>query len=265
MFIIHKKHIKNIIWRPNEYAADAIFICDIKTNNKDAHKYINSKGCYYNYLKWSYEAHMGNINFNYDSLCYNRWNNASDIYEHLPTLYNYSKECESVFQTGVRGCISSWAFTKGLLENNKPVKSLFLNDISPCKIDELLRVTEDLPIDVKYKWVNNLQLDLPSKVDLTFIDTWHVYGQLKRELAKFSKLTLKYIIIHHTTVDGIHSQSIRLNSNLITQSMESGFPIQEIKCGLQKAIDEFLQTNNDWVLHKVYTNNNGLTILKRKV
>lgn len=28
-----------------------------------------------------------------------------------------------------------------------------------------------------------------------FIDTWHVYEELKRELNKFSKITNKYIIL----------------------------------------------------------------------
>ena len=211
------------------------------------------------------QAHLDNIKFNYDSLSYNRWGNATDIYEHLPTLYTYAKECESVFETGVRGCISSWAFTQGLLDNNKPNKSLFLNDISPCNIEELLRVTSDLPIKVDYKWVNNLQLELPSNVDLTFIDTWHIYGQLKRELNKFSKVTNKYIIMHDTVVDGIHGETIRRYWNAEEQSKESGYPVEEINCGLQKAIDEFLVGNKDWVLDKFYTNNNGLTILKKKV
>ena len=209
------------------------------------------------------QAHIHNIKFNYDSLCYNRWHNATDIYQHLPTLYKYAKECESVFEMGARGCISSWAFTKGLLENNKPIKFLFLNDISPCNIDELLRVTADLPIKINYKWINNLQLELPGRLDLTFIDTWHVYGQLKRELAKFSKLTNKYIILHNTSVDGIYGETIRSKLNAEEQSKESGFPLEEINCGLQKAIDEFLSENKDWVLHEVYTNNNGLTILKK--
>ena len=31
--------------------------------------------------------------------------NSSDIYEHLPTLYNYTKN--SVFETGIRGYVSS--------------------------------------------------------------------------------------------------------------------------------------------------------------
>ena len=202
------------------------------------------------------------INAKYMTLC----NTSSDINEHLPTLYKYARECESVFETGVRGCISSWALTKGLLENGKNNKSLFLNDIDECDINDLLQATVNLPINMKYKWINNLDLVLPTNIDMTFIDTWHVYGQLKRELEKFSKITTKYIIMHDTTVDEIYGESIREpeRHNIEQETKDSGFPIEEITCGLQKAIDELLERNTEWTLHVRYINNNGLTILKKK-
>jgi len=199
------------------------------------------------------------VNNKYNILC----NTRSDINEHLPTLYRYARECESIFETGVRGCVSSWALTKGLLENGKVNKSLFMNDITECNINELLVATKNLPIKMEYKWINNLQLVLPNSVDMTFIDTWHIYGQLKRELEKFSKLTNKYIVMHDTTVDEIYGETIRLRQNAQQQSIDSGFPIEEIKCGLQKAIDEFLATHADWTLDVRYINNNGLTILRK--
>ena len=202
---------------------------------------------------------MDRVNSKYNELC----NRPSDIHEHLPTLYRYARECESVFETGVRGCVSSWAFAKGLLENGKSEKKLFLNDISPCNISELLDSTRPLPITIEYKWINNLQLDLPYSVDMTFIDTWHIYGQLKRELDKFSKITNKYIAMHDTTVDAIHGETIRCGLNAHQQSIDSGFPLEEITCGLQKAIDEFLRDNGNWTLDVRYTNNNGLTVLRR--
>ena len=114
-----------------------------------------------------------------------------------------------------------------------------------------------------YEWKNNLQLELNQNYDITFIDTWHIYGQLKRELNKFSKITNKYIIMHDTTVDEIYGESIRCNMDIVNQSIMSGFPQEEITCGLQKAIDEFLKNNHEWKLLQKYTNNNGLTILKR--
>lgn len=190
-------------------------------------------------------------------------NTQSDINEHLPTLYRYATECESIFETGVRGVISSWALTNGLLNNNKPVKRLFLNDIDECNINELISTTAYLPIEINYEWKNNLLLEFNQTFDLTFIDTWHIYGQLKRELEKFSKITNKYIIMHDTTVDEWHGETIRCGWDANSQSKQSGFPVDEITKGLWPAIEEFLQTNKEWVLHERYTNNNGLTILKK--
>ena len=186
-----------------------------------------------------------------------------DINEHLPTLYKYATKCESIIELGVRGCTSSWAFAYGLLNNNSINKSLLLNDISACNISELLNTTNDLDINIKYEWINDLDLNIKTNVDLTFIDTWHVYGQLKRELNKFSVITNKYIIMHDTTVDEIYGESIRCNMDVMLQSQQTGIPIEEIVCGLWKAVDEFLNNNTNWKLCERYTNNNGLTILER--
>jgi hypothetical protein len=190
-------------------------------------------------------------------------NSPSDINQHLPTLADYASKCESVFETGVRGCVSSWALTHGLLHNNSSKKLLLMNDITPCNIQVLLNVTKDLPIQMRYEWKNNLNLDLTETYDLTFIDTWHVYGQLKRELAKFAPLTNKYIIMHDTTVDEWLGETIRMNLNAEYQSKLTGFPIDEINKGLWPAIQEFLEANHNWVLHERFTNNNGLTVLRR--
>jgi len=192
--------------------------------------------------------------------------NSVDIYEHLPTLFKYASECNSVFETGVRGCVSSWAFLYGLLSNeNGHHKQLFLNDINECDIQQLVKLSNTFDtISVKHEWKNNLLLDFTEHYDITFIDTWHIYGQLKRELEKFSKITDKYIIMHDTTVDEIHGETIRCGWNPIQQSKESGFPVEEITKGLWPAVEEFLLHNPDWYLKERFTNNNGLTILARK-
>jgi hypothetical protein len=36
------------------------------------------------------------------------------------------------------------------------------------------------------------------------------------------------------------------------------------KQGLNAAINEFLESNPQWSIEEVFTNNNGLTVLKRK-
>jgi hypothetical protein len=109
---------------------------------------------------------MDLVNNRYENLC----NEPSDIHEHLPTLYKYATECESVIELGVRGCISSWAFVNGLLNNNSDNKSILLNDIKECDINELLDATKDLNINIKYEWINHLDLIVDNNVDLTFIE-----------------------------------------------------------------------------------------------
>jgi hypothetical protein len=50
MFIVHKKHTKNIYWKHIKNCADGFFICDVNKNHEACHIYIDSVGCYYNYL-----------------------------------------------------------------------------------------------------------------------------------------------------------------------------------------------------------------------
>jgi hypothetical protein len=138
-----------------------------------------------------------------------------------------------------------------------------MNDIEICDIQELINATKDLPIKIDYQFINNLNLELSETYDLTFIDTWHVYGQLKRELAKFAPITNKYIIMHDTTVDEWYGETVRLNLDGHRQSIESGFTLDEIHKGLWPAIEEFLKDNPNWVIHERFAHNNGLTILRR--
>ena len=193
----------------------------------------------------------------------NRCGTKSDINEHLPTLFKYSLECERIFETGVRGVVSTYAFAYGLQQNNSTKKELIVNDIVNCDISELSGLCQG--INITSYWCNNLHLIFNKPVDLTFIDTWHVYGQLKRELHLFAKNTKKYIILHDTTIDSDYGESIRLGNDIIAESNKTGIPIEEICRGLQPAIDEFLNENPDWVLHERFENNNGLTVLRKLI
>lgn len=64
---------------------------------------------------------LDNIKKKYEILIKKR----SDINEHLETLFNYACKCDSIIETGVRGCISSWAFVFGLLNNNNSKKNYY--------------------------------------------------------------------------------------------------------------------------------------------
>jgi hypothetical protein len=200
---------------------------------------------------------MSLVEINYNFKC----NQKSDINEHLPTLCELARECDSVIELGVRGVVSSWAFAMGLPEGSR----MFMNDLEPCNATPLIRAAKnEKNIDATFVKGSDLEIDLPEKADLVFIDTWHIYGQLKRELARYEPLAKKYIVMHDTTVDEWEGETIRLGWNAEEQSKQTGWPVEEITKGLWPAVDEFLRKNEGkWELKKRYFNNNGLTILKR--
>jgi enolase len=135
----------------------------------------------------------------------------------------------------------------------------------------LTEIINELPIEFEYDWINDLDMVVNKNYDMTFIDTYHIYGQLKRELEKYSKITNKYIIMHDTEIDGDYGELYRCGyknenelyekANIISKNIN--IPVNEILLGLNVAINEFLENNKDWVLDKKLDNNNGLTILSR--
>jgi len=214
---------------------------------------------------------MESLTQTYFSLCRNENNKSSDIYEHLPTLSDYASKCESVIELGVREVVSTYAFLHGLMNNSSSTKQLLMNDISPCEIDDILELSKVLPVDVSYCWISDLEMTVDHNYDMTFIDTFHVYGQLKRELEKYCHVTNKYIIMHDTTIDGQNGELYRYGFQTYEQmyshaekiNIEIGIPANELVIGLMPAVNEFLQNHPAWIVEKQYTNNNGLTILKR--
>jgi hypothetical protein len=202
---------------------------------------------------------MEEIKTNFENKCKRR----SDINEHLPTLMNLSKECETICEFGVRSVVSTWAFLYGLTQNNSHDKNLLSVDIKNVNIiQQVIKTAKDAGINMKFICENSIKCEIPE-TDMLFIDTWHIYGHLKRELEIHHNKVKKYIVMHDTELDKIHGESIRGKWNIKKQSEESGYSIEEISTGLQKAIDEFLEQHQDWKIHKVYSNNNGLTILKK--
>jgi len=185
----------------------------------------------------------------------------SDINEHLPVLYEYTKKCSTVVECGVRSIVSSYAFALGLkgTENNK----YYLVDPSACgDMPMFLKLCKDEGIDATFWNKSDLECTLVN-TDLLFIDTWHVYGQLKRELARWNVAVNKYIIMHDTTIDEWHGETLRVGWDAHQQSKQHKMPVSEITRGLWPAISEFLADHPEWVVEKRLTNNNGLTILAR--
>ena len=185
----------------------------------------------------------------------------SDINEHLPVLFRYTKQCSSVVECGVRNVVSSYAFALGLAgtPNNQYV---LVDPMKSIQIDPFLKLCGDNGVNASFYEQSDLECPLVD-TDLLFIDTWHVYGHLKRELARWNPSVKKFIILHDTTVDGLFGETIRRRMDAVRQSQESGIPVHEINRGLWSAVQEFLAAHSEWTIDLRLTNNNGLTVLRR--
>ena len=173
----------------------------------------------------------------YDELCAR----PSDINEHLPTLKKYAEECEHITEMGVRWIVSTYALLMG-----KP-KKLISYDINPINSEPIQEMVKEVT-DFEFRVANTLDLEI-EETDLLFIDTLHNYNQLKGELKLHGNKARKYIAFHDTT-----------SFEWIGESYNG--KVDEI--GLWPTIEEFLEANSNWEIHERFTNNNGLTILKRK-
>jgi hypothetical protein len=188
-------------------------------------------------------------------------NTPSDINQHIPTLLRYGSECSHITECGVRSVVSSYAFALALKpKNNNKLIQVDLDWHSNLGVFK----TECDKEGVNVVFYKQSDLECPmEKTELLFIDTWHVYGHLKRELERWNSSVSKYIILHDTTVDEWDGESIRMNMNINDQVKWSEYPREEITKGLWPAVQEFLESHSEWILKERFTNNNGLTILSR--
>jgi len=178
----------------------------------------------------------------------------SDINEHLPTLRKYAEECESVVEMGVRGIVSTWAFLSA-----KPKKLISLDLSHPSSfggnLEEVIQLSLENGIEFEFVEKSSLEYEMPN-ADLLFIDTWHDYLQLKKEMFRHHSKVNKYIILHDTTTFGYIDESFY-------DEYGNSRPETNLPKGLYPAVDEFLFANKEWRLWEKKSNNNGLTILKK--
>ena len=179
----------------------------------------------------------------------------SDINEHLETLKKYTEECDAVIEMGVRQIVSTWAFLAG-----NPKKLISLDLYNPAhfggNLQEVYDAVSSTDIDFTFIEHDSLTYDIDS-CDLLFLDTWHDFLQLKKELTRHHTKVKKYIIFHDT-VSFAHSDEKNADEMGMLNQTETNLPK-----GLWPAIEEFLYHNRSWVIWEKKSNNNGLTILKR--
>jgi hypothetical protein len=189
---------------------------------------------------------------------------VSDINEHMLSLMTLTKHCETVVEMGVREVVSTWAFIEGLRGNGSSTKTLISVDKNDIPDKEFVEHQARLVgVDFTFVQHDSVSVSLPD-TDILFIDTWHSYAHLIRELEAHHEKVKKFIIMHDTESYKTESDSVVFKEDLDALSKETGYPIEEIKKGLGAAVMDFLQNHQEWVIGVHFSNNNGLTVLERK-
>ena len=168
-------------------------------------------------------------------------NEESDINEHIPVLRSLAKEVSHITEMGVRTGVSTRSF---LCEN----ATLRLYDIKlDGEVSSLVNTAKSMGKDVEYYEKNVLEVEI-EETDFLFIDTWHCYEQLVRELELHAPKVKKYIGFHDTQTYGTKSEVFmgKIGSN-----------------GLLPAIIEYLISHPEWRFKIHRTNNNGLSVIER--
>lgn len=159
------------------------------------------------------------------------YNTPSDINEHVPVILKYGQECEHITEMGVRWVVSTWVWLACA-----PKKLISYDLYNPSH------------------WGTSIE-PVIEETDLLFIDTWHAYDQLKKELEMHSSKVRKYICFHDTTSFEFKDEPLH---------HENSWGKETSGKGIWPAIEEFLEENKDtWVLKERFTNNNGFTIIER--
>ena len=194
---------------------------------------------------------------NYERVCCE----SSDIYEHIPVLYQLSKECSSVVEIGLRDMNSSWGILQGLSENpNAPRYYLGVDMCQPPShiFNNAKNLSLANGIAFHFLEANDMDIDL-EPADMLFIDSLHTYCHLMYELEKFSPMIQKYIAMHDTSDPWGTIDDCEYHGDY------SEYPLHfdRKKRGLWAAVVDFLAIHPEWRLKERRLNNHGFTTLER--
>lgn len=172
----------------------------------------------------------------------------SDIWEHLPQLFKYTKEYDHITEVGTRHGISTTALMCGM------PKKLVCYDLA--KTEEVIwlqRLAKVIGIDFDFKQQDILKCEI-EETDVYFCDAFHQNNFVRKELSLHAD-KVKHLLIFH---------------DVKTYGYGSGEPyyggVDDIELdgkGIMYAIDDFMKDNPQW--EEVYRTerNNGLLILRK--
>jgi hypothetical protein len=173
---------------------------------------------------------------NYEQEFIDACNKSTDINEHLPRLAELASECNHITELGV-----GWAqSTRAFLRHGAELHSYEFDPL-PGVMEFFVNARKG-GRDVKFHVADTRKVVI-QETDFLFVDSLHVYEQVKEELRIHADKAKKYIGFHDTT-------SFEFNGEFGGK-------------GIWPAIQEFIDSHPEWKMIERRYNNNGLTILQR--
>ena len=176
---------------------------------------------------------------------YRRATESRDIGAHMETLLLYARQCTHITELGVRGVVSSWAFLQGLVEHKAASGGAATHTLLACdpvmsnNVFTLQREAEQNGVRFTFMLGDDLVAPM-EPTDAVFIDTWHLQGQLSRELRRMHALTRKWILLHDTVVDAEVGEAVRVGWDIPALMAKTGWPREDIVGGLMPAVSTVL-------------------------
>jgi hypothetical protein len=96
-----------------------------------------------------------------------------------------------------------WTHEQGLEESKKKIdKKLWLCDLDKIDLSPEKEMGSKIspPVDVEFFEGDSATMKFPGKVDLLFIDTFHVYGHLKREFEFHHANVTTYMVFERSVL-----------------------------------------------------------------
>lgn len=196
------------------------------------------------------------LDVEYERLCAE----PSDIHEHLPTLRALASEAQVVVELGMRAGISTVALAAGrpralvsIDVDEEAVEATRFHLLRRCGCEPALGLGDDTlqwpggdGRRVELVQGSSLEVD-PIPCDLLFVDTLHTEEQLEQELARWSCVVRRTIVLHDTETYGKIGEDGK-------------------NPGLMGAVRYWLalgEGQGRWRIKTHRKNNNGLMILER--
>jgi len=173
---------------------------------------------------------------NFEQLYQDACAKDTDIHEHLPLLSQLTSECKHVTELGVGHAQSTLAFLRHDIELHS--YEYRPHDYIPKLFEDFRNAGRNVTLHI-----DDTRAVEIAPTDFLFVDSLHIYEQVKVELQLHANKARKYIGFHDTT----------------TYATNGEFGGR----GIWPAIQEFIDSHPEWQLIERLINNNGLTILKR--